>query len=198
MQVKVLRVIMLGEVEPDQNLFLLDNAVIYNPAHFFGLFSALNPFTTGGVTIYKGNIPSEYGGRLSSVFDVTTKNGNSEKFAGEVSIGPVTGNITLETPIVKDKSSFLIGARGTYSDWILRSLDSEELRNSSASFYDVVGKYSDKINERNDLEVTGYYSRDNFSITSDSIFNFSNRLVSLKWDHTFKKRKKCGQCDRIE
>ncbi len=173
----------------DQNLFLLDNAVIYNPAHFFGLFSALNPFTTGGVTIYKGNIPSEYGGRLSSVFDITTKNGNSEKFAGEVSIGPVTGNITLETPIVKDKSSFLIGARGTYSDWILRSLDTEELRNSSASFYDVVGKYSHKINESNDIEVTGYYSRDNFSITSDSIFNFSNRLVSLKWDHTFKNEK---------
>nr|WP_299173593.1 carboxypeptidase-like regulatory domain-containing protein [uncultured Allomuricauda sp.] len=173
----------------DQNLFLLDNAVIYNPAHFFGLFSALNPFTTGGVTIYKGNIPSEYGGRLSSVFDVTTKNGNSEKFAGEVSIGPVTGNITLETPIVKEKSSFLIGARGTYSDWILKSLDTEELRNSSASFYDVIGKYSHKIDQNNDLEVTGYYSRDNFSITSDSIFNFSNRLVSLKWDHTFKNEK---------
>lgn len=169
----------------DQNLILLDNGVLYNPSHFFGIFSALNPFTSGDVNIYKGNIPSEFGGRLSSVFDIKTKNGDLEKLSGEASIGPVTSNITIETPLVKNKSSLMIGARGTYSNWILKSLDDESLKNSEASFYDVVGKYSHKINEKNSLEATGYYSKDAFSITSDSLFSYSNRLMSIKWDHTF-------------
>jgi hypothetical protein len=172
----------------DQNLILLDNGVIYNPAHFFGIFSALNPFTSGDVNIYKGSIPAEFGGRLSSVFDINTKNGNTEKISGEASIGPVTSNITLEIPIVKNKSSLLIGGRGTYSGWILRSLDEESLKNSKASFYDGVIKYSHKINDKNDLEATGYYSKDVFSITSDSIYSYSNRLMSIKWDHNFNDR----------
>ncbi|AUP81468.1 TonB-dependent receptor [Flavivirga eckloniae] len=169
----------------DQNLILLDNGVLYNPTHFFGIFSALNPFTSGDVNIYKGNIPSEFGGRLSSVFDIKTKNGNTEKFSGEASIGPVTSNITIETPVIKNKSSLMVGARGTYSQWILRSLDDESLKNSKASFYDFVGKYRHKINDKNSIEATGYYSKDAFSITSDSLFGYSNRLMSLKWDHTF-------------
>ncbi|WP_411030554.1 carboxypeptidase-like regulatory domain-containing protein [Spongiimicrobium sp. 3-5] len=172
----------------DQNLILLDNAVIYNPSHFFGIFSALNPFTSGAVNIYKGSIPSEFGGRLSSVFDISTKDANTEKFGGEASIGPVTSNITLETPIIKGKSALLVGGRATYSDWILRSLDDESLNNSKASFYDVVAKYNHQINENNDIRATGYYSRDEFSITSDSIFNYSNRLLSLEWDHKFNEK----------
>jgi hypothetical protein len=174
----------------DQNLILLDNAVIYNPAHFFGIFSALNPFTSGDVNIYKGSIPAEYGGRLSSVFDINTKDATTEKLSGEVSVGPVTSNITLETPVVKDKSGLIVGARGTYSDWILKSLDDDSLNNSKASFYDLVAKYNHKINENNNLETTGYYSRDAFSITSDSLFNYSNRLLSLKWDHSFNDKNK--------
>jgi len=169
----------------DQNLMLLDNGVLYNPSHFFGIFSALNPFTSGDVNIYKGSIPAEYGGRLSSVFDINTKNGNNQEFSGEASIGPVTSNITLEVPIVKDKSALLVGARGTYSDWILKSLDDESLKNSSASFYDVVAKFNHEINDNNTIEATGYFSRDAFSITSDSLYNYSNRLMSLKWNHHF-------------
>ena len=172
----------------DQNLILLDNAVIYNPTHFFGIFSALNPFTSGDVNIYKGSIPAEYGGRLSSVFDIGTKDATTEKFAGEASIGPVTSNLTLETPIIKDKAGILVGGRATYSDWILRSLDEPELSNSKASFYDVVAKYNHKINENNELRATAYYSRDEFSITSDSVYDYSNRLLSLKWDHKFSDR----------
>ncbi|MFH6604035.1 TonB-dependent receptor domain-containing protein [Maribacter algicola] len=172
----------------DQNLILLDNAVIYNPSHFFGIFQALNPFTTKGVEIFKGNIPAEYGGRLSSVFDIETKDGNVEKFSGEASIGPVTANLALEIPIVKEKSSLIVGGRGAYSDWILRSLDEESLRNSSASFYDGIVKYNHKFNERNDLRVTGYYSHDGFSITSDSLYNYSNRGFSLRWDKKFNDR----------
>jgi len=166
----------------DQNLILLDDAVIYNPSHFFGIFSALNPFTSGAVTIYKGSIPAEYGGRLSSVFDINTKDANTQKFSGEASIGPVTSNLTLEIPVVKDKSGIILGGRSTYSNWILNALDDESLKNSTASFFDVVAKYNDRINENNTISATGYYSRDAFSITSDSIYSYSNRLFSLKWN----------------
>lgn len=169
----------------DQNLILLDNAVIYNPVHFFGIFSALNPYTTGNIDIYKGNIPVEYGGRLSSVFDIQTKDGNTEEFSGEASIGPVTNSVMLEIPVAKEKSSLVLGGRLTYSDWILGILDEESLSNSSANFYDVVAKYNHSINENNELRATAYYSKDNFSITSDSIFRYNNRLFSLRWDHKF-------------
>ena len=173
----------------DQNLILLDNGTIYNPAHFFGFFSAFNPYTINKVDIYKGGIPSEFGGRLSSVFDITSKNGNVEKFFGEGGIGPVTSNLTVSTPIAKGKSSLLLGGRATYSDWILRSLNDDKLKNSKASFYDLFAKYNHKINKKNSLETTLYYSKDDYSITSDSLYKYSNRLASLKWKHTFNKKK---------
>jgi hypothetical protein len=169
----------------DQNLILLDNAVIYNPSHFFGIFSALNPFTSGDVNIYKGSLPSEFGGRLSSVFDINTKDASNEKFGGEASIGPVTSNLTLEIPIVKKESSLLVGGRGTYSDWILKSIDEESIKNSEASFYDIIGKYKHKLNDNNSIEISGYLSNDRFSITSDSIYSYNNRLFSLKWNKNF-------------
>ncbi|PWL38064.1 TonB-dependent receptor [Flagellimonas aquimarina] len=172
----------------DQNLVLMDNAVIYNPTHFFGIFQAVNPFTAEDLKIYKGSIPSEYGGRLSSVFEITNKDANTEEFAGEASVGPVTNNIALQIPIAKEKSGLLVGGRSSYSDWILRSLDEESLKNSQASFYDVILKYNHKINDRNDIKATAYYSRDAFSITSDSLYNYSNRLFSVKWNHRFNEK----------
>ena len=172
----------------DQNLVILDDAVIYNPSHFFGIFQALNPYTTQGVKIYKGSIPAEFGGRLSSVFDITTKDANTKEFAGEASVGPVTNNIALEIPISKGKSALILGGRSSYSDWILKSLDEKSLRNSKASFYDLIAKYNHKINEYNDIRATAYYSRDAFSITSDSLYNYSNRVFSLKWDHKFNEK----------
>ncbi len=174
----------------DQNLMLLDNAVIYNPTHFFGIFSALNPFTTGELDIYKGSIPAEFGGRLSSVFDIKTKNGNNQKFSGEGAIGPVTSNLTLEIPVVKDKSSLIVGGRGTYSDWILKQIDEESLQNSEASFYDAIAKYNHQINDNNSIETTGYFSKDVFSISSDSTYSYSNALFSFKWNHIFNDKNK--------
>lgn len=174
----------------DQNLILLDEVVLYNPSHFFGIFSALNPFTTGDATIYTGSIPAEYGGRLSSVFDIRTKSGNTEKLTGEASIGPVTSNLALEIPIVKNKSSLIVGGRATYSDWILKSLKNKSLSKSEASFYDFVMKYNHKINQNNNVEATAHYSKDKFSITSDSLYSYSNRLISLKWNHTFNEKNK--------
>jgi hypothetical protein len=174
----------------DQNLFLLDNATLYNPSHFLGFFSAVNPYTVKQVDIYKGGIPSDFGGRLSSVFDIISKNGDNQKVTGEGGIGPVTSNLIVSTPIVKGNSSLLIGGRATYSKWILRSLDEEQLKNSEASFYDVFAKYNHKINKNNVFETTLYYSKDAYSISSDSLFRYSNRIASVKWKHTFNERNK--------
>ena len=169
----------------DQNLILLDQGVIYNPNHFFGVFSAINPFTTGSVEIYKGNIPAKFGGRLSSVFDIRTKKGDTQELSGEGSVGPVTGNLSLEVPVVKDKSSLIVGGRATYSDWILKNLDEEALNNSEASFYDFIANYSHQIDTKNDFNLTGYYSRDKFSITSDSLYSYKNRMFSGTFNHRF-------------
>jgi hypothetical protein len=172
----------------DQNLILLDDAVLYNPSHFLGFFSAVNPFTTGSLEIYKASIPAEYGGRLSSVFDIETKTGNMDKFAGEGSVGPITANLAVEVPVVKEKASLIAGFRATYSDWILRSLDEPELKNSEASFYDGIAKYKHNINKNNSVQGTFYYSKDRFSITSDSVFDYSNRLISFKYSHKFSEK----------
>jgi hypothetical protein len=169
----------------DQNMFLLNTAIVYNPTHFFGIFQALNPFVTQQVEIYKGVIPVQYGGRLSSVFDIRTKDGSTDGLKGEGSIGPVTANLALEIPVRSDKSSLVIGGRVAYSDWILKALDDEDLSNSTASFYDVIATYTDRLNDNNRIKATGYYSKDRFSITSDSTFRYSNRAASVEWNHRF-------------
>ena len=176
----------------DQNLVLLDDAVIYNPQHFLGLFSAINPFTTQSLQIYKASIPAEFGGRLSSVFDMETKTGNTQKVSGEGSIGPITANLAIETPLIKEKASIMAGVRATYADYILKNLDEESLRNSEASFYDAIVKYAHDLNENNSVQGTFYYSKDKFSITSDSIFGYNNRLVSLKWNHVFNEKSRAS------
>ncbi len=169
----------------DQNLFLLDNAVLYNPSHFLGFFSAVNPFTTKRADIYKGSIPAHFGGRLSSVFDIESKKGNTRKLAGEAGIGPVMSNVTLEVPIVKGKSSLLFGGRASYSDWILSAIKDADLNNSSASFYDILLKYNHQLTLKDDFETSFYYSHDKFRITSDSINKYSNQIATVKWDHDF-------------
>ncbi|HET8839142.1 MAG TPA: TonB-dependent receptor [Flavobacteriaceae bacterium] len=169
----------------DQNLILLDDGTVYNPFHFFGFFSAVNPYVIGSLDIYKGNIPAEFGGRLSSVFDIQTETPNMQKFSGEGGLGPVNGNLMVNIPIIKEKASVSVGGRYAYADWILRSLKDAELKNSEASFYDINVKYDHILNENNKIEATFYYSKDKFSITSDSLYNYHNRLISLRWNHKF-------------
>jgi hypothetical protein len=169
----------------DQNLFLLDESVMYNPAHFLGLFSAINPFTTSDLKVYKGNIPAEYGGRISSVFDIKTKDASTTEFKGEASIGAVTSNISVEIPVVRDKSGLLFGVRSTYSNWILKSLNDKSLNNSSASFYDVIAKYNHTFDDKNTVRITGYHSKDNFRIASDTTNTYGNTLASINWSHKF-------------
>ncbi|MBC2840441.1 TonB-dependent receptor [Robiginitalea sp. SC105] len=172
----------------DQNQFLLNSALVYNPTHFFGIFQALNPFVTESVDIYKGAIPVEFGGRLSAVFDIHTVDGDTTELKGEGSVGPVTANLAFEVPVVKGRSSLVLGGRGAYSDWILRSVGEDRLSGTEASFYDFIATYTDRINENNQVKATGYYSKDRFSITRDSLVGYSNRAASVVWNHTFDQR----------
>jgi len=174
----------------DQNLILLDNAVMYNPSHFFGIFSAINPFSTGDVSIYKGSIPAEFGGRLSSVIEISTKDVNKTEFSGQGNIGPVTGNLTLEIPLAKEKTAILAGVRSTYSNWLLKQIPKESISNSQASFLDGILRFDSEINKKNSVEATAYYSDDQFSISSDSTYKYSNRLASFNWGHEYNSKLK--------
>lgn len=169
----------------DQNLILLNDAVIFNPAHLFGFFSAFNPDLIKNAELYKSTIPVQYGGRLSSVLDVNTREGNKKKITGSGGIGPVTGRLLIEGPIIKDKSSFLIGGRSTYSNWLLREIPNDLVSNSKASFYDLNAILTYEINENNSLYATGYFSSDQFTLNSDTLYRYSNQAATLKWKHIF-------------
>ncbi|HEX8348728.1 MAG TPA: TonB-dependent receptor [Hymenobacter sp.] len=169
----------------DQNLILFNGTTIYNPSHLFGFFSAFNPDILQTVELYKSAIPAKYGGRLSSVLEIKTREGNKKKFSGSGGIGPLTSRITLEGPIIKDKSAFIISGRSSYSDWILRRLSNKSFRESSASFYDISAHVSHQLNEKNSLYATGYLSADKFRLASDTTYQYRNETASLKWQHNF-------------
>lgn len=169
----------------NQNLVLFNDAVIYNPSHLFGFFSSFNPDAVKTVELYKSGIPAEFGGRLSSILQVNSPEGNKKKFSGSGGISPVAGRLTLEGPIFKDKTSFLVGARSTYSDWLLKRIPSETIKNSGASFYDVNASITHQINDNNTLYLTGYISSDHFKLNSDTIYRYANKTATLKWKHTF-------------
>lgn len=172
----------------DQNLIQYNDAVIYNPSHLFGFFSAFNPDVLKDVELYKSTIPAKFGGRLSSVLDINSRDGNKKKFVASGGIGLVTGRLTLEGPLVKDKTSFLLGGRSTYSSWLIKTLDNENYNKSSASFYDVNLHISHEINEKNSLFLTGYISDDRFRLYGDTLYTYQNQLGSIKWKHTFNNR----------
>lgn len=169
----------------NQNLILFNDATIYNPSHLFGFFSTFNPDVLKSVELYKSGINAEYGGRLSSVLDVKSREGNLKKFSGSGGISPVTGRLTLEGPIFKERTSFIVGFRSTYSDWLLQQVNSEEFENSTASFYDINGNISHKINDKNNLYASFYLSKDRFKLNSDTVYSYSDRNASLKWRHNF-------------
>ncbi len=168
----------------DQNLILFNDATIYNPSHFFGFFSAFNPDVVSSFELYKSSIPAKYGGRLSSVLDIVSREGNKKKLTGTAGIGLLTSRLTLEGPLIKDKTSFIAGARSTYANWLLKRLP-KEYRNSKASFNDVNLLVSHNINLRNDLYLTGYISSDHFNLNSDTAYGYGNKNISLKWKHVF-------------
>jgi hypothetical protein len=168
----------------DQNLILMNDATIYNPSHFFGFFSSFNPDIVKDVELYKSSIPERFGGRLSSVLDVTNREGNKKKFTGSAGIGLITSRLNVEGPIIKDKTSFSFGGRTTYSDWLLKLLP-DAYKHSSASFYDLNLDISHQIDDKNNLYLTGYLSKDKFKLNSDTAYSYSNRNINLKWKHNF-------------
>lgn len=169
----------------NQNLLLFNDAVVYNPSHLFGFFSTFNPDVLKNVELYKSAMPAEYGGRLSSVLDVHTREGNTKEFSGSGGISPITGRLSLEGPIIKNKTSFIIGARSTYSGWLLRQLKSKELKNSTASFYDITTNLSHKVNDNNSVYLSAYSSKDKFRLNNDTAYSYSDQNASLKWKHLF-------------
>ena len=168
----------------DENLILLDGSTVYNPAHFFGFFSAFNPDIVKDIELYKSSMPEKYGGRLASVLEVTDREGNKKKFTGTAGIGLLTSNFNIEGPIVKDKTSFIFGARTTYSDWLLKLLP-QAYKNSSASFNDFNLGISHQIDDKNNIYLSGYLSNDNFKLNSDTTYAYSNKNIILKWKHNF-------------
>ena len=168
----------------DQNLILFNDATVYNPSHFFGFFSAFNPDVVSSVELYKSSIPAKYGGRLSSVLDVVSREGNKKKITGSAGIGLLTSRLNVEGPLIKDRTSFIVGGRITYANWLMKFLP-DEYKNSKASFYDVNLLISHKINDKNDLYLTGYISKDRFNLNSDTVYGYGNKNIVLKWKHIF-------------
>ena len=166
----------------DQNLILLDGAPVFNTSHLFGFFSMINPDAVKDVTLYKGGIPASYGERVSSVMDVQMKDGNPENIKFYGGVGLVNSRFTLEGPLVKKtKNTFLIGARSTYSDWLMRQSKNEQFMNSVAHFYDVNGSLNLSFGENNTLKLRGYFSNDKFNLNSNSLYSYGNIIGSASW-----------------
>lgn len=169
----------------DQNLILINQAPIFNPSHLFGFFSVFNPDIIKSFDLYKSGIPARYGGRLSSVLDISMKDGNKRELVGSGGISPLTARFTVEGPIQKNRSSFILGGRSTYSDWILDRLPDPNLRNSEAGFYDINGKINLDLGDKDRLDVSAYFSRDRFVLNGDTAYRYRNLNGSLNWKHLF-------------
>lgn len=171
----------------DQNLILFNDLNIYNPTHLFGFFSAINPDVIKDVNLYKSSIPAKYGGRVSSVLDIVSLDGNNKKINGTAGIGLLTSQVSVNGPIVKDKTTFVMGARSTYSDWLLKLLP-REYESSSASFHDATIHLSHKVDKKNQLYLNGYYSKDKFAMDADTRYQYRNVNANIKWRHNFNSR----------
>lgn len=172
---------------PDQNLILLDEATVYNASHLLGFFSVFNNDAIKDVKIYKGDIPMNYGGRLSSVLDVRMNDGNDKHFEGTGGIGNISSRLTLEGPLLKDKTSFILSGRRTYFDLFLPLSSDEKIRDNTLYFYDFNAKIAHTINENNRIYLSGYFGRDVFN-NNFSRLNSGNQTFTLRWNHLFSKK----------
>lgn len=167
----------------DQNLILLDEAILFNSSHLFGFFSVFNPDAIKDIQLYKGGIPASYGGRASSVLNIYQKEGNRKKFESQGGIGLISSRLLLEGPLKKEKSSFLIGGRSSYAHLFLPLIESVD--NNKAYFYDLNTKLSYTLNDRNTIYLSGYFGRDVFDI--DNLFDlaYGNSVANFRWNHLF-------------
>jgi hypothetical protein len=180
---------------PDQNLIILDDAVVYNSGHLFGFFSIFNSDAIKNTSIIKGGMPAQYGGRLSSVLDVTMKDGNSNRFQGEGGIGLIASRLSIQGPLKKDKASFILSGRRTYIDALAKPFISKESNayGSGYYFYDLNAKLNYKMSEKDKLFLSGYFGRDVFSFRDKKLsfradIPWGNSTGTLRWNHIFNPR----------
>jgi len=171
----------------DQNMFYINNISIYNTSHLFGFFTSFSPDIVSDFSLYKNSVPAKYGGRIASIFNITTRQGNKNHFFAQGGISPITAHLAVEGPIVKEKVSYVVSGRSTYSDWILKRLNDYDLQNSNASFNDFTAGIDAKINPNNNLNIFFYTSSDRFSLSTKNDYKYSNTGASLRWDHRFSK-----------
>ena len=169
----------------DQNLILLDEAPVYNASHLLGFFSVFNSDAIKDVTLYKGAMPAEFGGRLASVLDVKMNDGNQKRFNALGGVGLISSRLTIEAPVVKDKSSFIVSGRRTYADMFLKLSNDDDLKKSQLYFYDLNAKFNYKINDKNRIYVSGYFGRDNFGFSDIFKFSWGNATATARWNHLF-------------
>ena len=173
----------------DQNLVLMDGAPVFNTSHLFGFFSMINPDAVQDVTLFKGGIPASYGERVSSIMDVKLKDGNAENLKFYGGVGLINSRFTLEGPFVKKKkSTFLIGGRTTYSDWIMKQSKNAQFMNSVAHFYDINGTATLVLGQNNTLKLMGYVSNDEFNLNSNSLYTYGNLIGSANWKANITKK----------
>lgn len=168
----------------DGNLVLLDEAVVYNTSHLFGFFSVFNSDVIKDLKLYKGGIPANFGGRVSSVLDIYQKEGNNKEFHANGGIGIISSRLLVEGPIAKEKSSFVVAARGSYAHLLLKLADEP----NSAYFYDINSKLNYKLNDKNNIYLSGYLGNDNFNLNHVFINSYGNALLNIRWNHIFSNR----------
>ena len=168
----------------DQNLIILDEATVYNASHLMGFFSVFNNDAIKDVKLYKGDIPASYGGRLSSLLDVRSKDGNNQRFSATGGIGTISSRLTVEGPILSDNMSYLLSGRRTYADVFLIFAGEEDLRKSTLYFYDMNAKINYRIDDNNRIFLAAYLGRDKFE-NAIAGMNFGNQTLTMRWNHLF-------------
>jgi len=169
----------------DQNLIMLDEATVYNSSHLLGFLSVFNSDAVKDVKVMTGGIPAEYGGRLSSVVDIRTNDGNMKEYDGSGGIGLLASRLTVGGPIVKDEGSFDISARRTYADLFLRLSSDTTINRASLYFYDLNAKANYTLGMQDRVYISGYFGRDNFAYPNLFGFNWGNETATLRWNHIF-------------
>lgn len=169
----------------DQNLILLDEAVVYNASHLFGFFSTFNSDAIKDVSLYKGGMPAQYGGRMASVLDIKMLDGNNQKFSAQGGIGLIASRLKVEGPIVKNKGSYMVSARRTYADLFLKASPDSATRNASLYFYDLNAKVNYRFDEKNAIYASGYFGKDVLGLKDNFETNWGNQTATLRYNHIF-------------
>lgn len=172
----------------DQNLVLLDNTTVYNPSHLLGFFSTFNSDAIKDVTLYKGGMPAQYGGRLASVLDVKMADGNDQAIHGSGGLGLISSRLSVEGPITKDKGTFILSGRRTYADVFAKLYSDEDVKDSRLYFYDLNGKASYTLGKRDRLYASAYYGKDVMAVKGIFGLDWSNAIGSLRWNHQLKEQ----------